>query len=170
MAPGKCTPPLLAATTPCFLNGTMTSMQGRRITLTTSLWEATSGYGGQVKHCPKGKRHSWSATAYSRTRTHASGCPFCAHKQPCDCNSLQNLDPKLAADFDSKANGVTPDEVTASTSVKYWWLSDTPAAPLRSVNQRTKYNHRKLRRRAGGAVEGLYSSTGKVGTSHYMPC
>ena len=119
------------------------------------------------KHCPKGKRHSWSATAYSRTRTHASGCPFCAHKQPCDCNSLQNLDPKLAADFDSKANGVTPDEVTASTSVKYRWLSDTPGAPLRSVNQRTKY---KLRRRAGGAVEGLYSSTGKVGTSHYMPC
>ena len=51
--------------------------------------------------CPRGKKHSWSATAHNRTRAHATGtgCPFCSHKQPCECNSLQTLYPELASEF-----------------------------------------------------------------------
>ena len=98
--------------------------------------------------CPRGKKHSWSATAQHRTRAHATatGCPFCSHRQPCDCNSLHTLYPELAADFDSKANGVTPDQVTAGTIVKYRWLSDKVGAPLRSVNQRSRSLQSKLQR------------------------
>ena len=116
--------------------------------------------------CPKGKMHIWSARAYHRTKVHASGCPFCSHKQPCDCNSLQTLDPESAADFDIKANGLTPNQVTASSVVKYRWLSDKPGAPLRSVNQRTWYNQRKLKRASQAAVaaQGLSSSSKMVGT------
>ena len=121
--------------------------------------------------CPEGNKHSWLARPYNRTRrTHASGCPFCFHKQPCDCNSLQTHHPELAADFDVKANGLTPDQVTAFSSVKYRWLSDKPEAPRRSVDQRTRYKQRKQKRasQAGGVAQGL---PWKVGSSHYvLPC
>ena len=117
--------------------------------------------------CSKGKKHSWSARAFNRTRKHASGCPFCAHKQPCDCNSLQTLNPKLAADFDSKANGLTPDQVTASSNMKYQWLSDKPGAPLGSVNHRTQSAQRRQKRisQAEVAAQHSYSSTKQEGTS-----
>ena len=120
--------------------------------------------------CPKGNKHSWSARCYNRTGPDASGCPMCSGKLPCDCNSLQSRHPEYAADFDSKANGVTPDQVTASSHVKYRWLSDIPEAALRSVNQRTRHKQHKLKRgsQAGHAAQGL---SRKVSTSHYMlPC
>ena len=110
----------------------------------------TLGSGKQIwwicDQCPKGKKHSWSARAYQRTSTHATGCPFCSHRLPCDCNCLKTLYPELAADFDSKANGVTPDQVTAGTVKKYRWLSDKPEAPARSVAQRSWSLQQKVKR------------------------
>ena len=118
--------------------------------------------------CPEGNKHSWLARPYNRTRrTHASGCPFCFHKQPCDCNSLQTHHPELAADFDSKANGLTPDHVTASSEMKYRWLSDKPGAPLRSISQRTQSAKRRQKRisQAEAAAQHSSSSTKQVGTT-----
>ena len=84
--------------------------------------------------CPAGKVHSWQATANNRTsRRHASGCPFCFGKRPCQCNSLETVCPAVAADFDIKRNGVSPAEVTSSASTEYSWLSDQPGAKKRSV-------------------------------------
>ena len=96
--------------------------------------------------CPKGKRHNWSAIAFNRTTARATGCPLCSHRLLCDCNSLQSLNPTLAADFDSKANGLTPNRVTANSSLKYRWLSDKPGAPLRSVKQCSQNLKQKLER------------------------
>ena len=113
--------------------------------------------------CPKGKKHNWSARANNRTRTPPAGCPFCSHRQPCDCNSLHTLYPELAADFDSKANGLTPDQVTGGSGVKYRWLSDKPGAPLRSVDRRSLSMQSKLQRARRRCSEDVKESSKKVG-------
>jgi len=59
----------------------------------------------------------------------------------CDCNSLETVCPDVAAEN----NGVSPAEVTSSTSSKYNWLSDEPGAEKRSVNQRTLYTRKQLK-------------------------
>ncbi|DBA68626.1 TPA: hypothetical protein ACH3X2_013564 [Trebouxia sp. C0005] len=94
--------------------------------------------------CPQGKVHSWQALSYSRTwqGRKARGCPFCAGNQLCDCNSLETVCPDIAADFDTEKNGVSPAEVTSSTSIKYSWLSDEPGAKKRSVAMRTHHTKR----------------------------
>ena len=121
--------------------------------------------------CPRGKKHSWSARCDSRTRENARGCPFCSGRQYCDCSSLQTLYPELAADFDVRANGSTPDQVTASSPTKYRWLSDKCGAPLRSVAQRSQYLRRKAKQasQAERAAQGLWSKTRKVSISHCRP-
>ncbi|DBA68584.1 TPA: hypothetical protein ACH3X2_013524 [Trebouxia sp. C0005] len=99
----------------------------------------------QCYECPKGKVHSWQAQAFSRTLLKKpTGCPCCAGKKLCECNSLKTVCPDIAADFDIKKNGVTAAEVTSSASTKYSWLSDEPGATKRSVAQRTDYTKTQL--------------------------
>ena len=95
--------------------------------------------------CHKGKVHSWQARPQFRTGRLQSSCSFCAGKRVCACNSLQTLHPDIAADFDTAANLTTADEVTASATAKYRWLSDPPGAPLRSVDLRTRHAQAKYR-------------------------
>jgi len=96
------------------------------------------------RECPKGKEHSWQTPAYSRSSGKvATGCPFCAGRQVCKCNSLETVCPDIAADFDILKNGLSPAEATSSTSYKYHWLSDEPGAKKRSVNIRTQPAKRK---------------------------
>ncbi|DBB08114.1 TPA: hypothetical protein ACH3X3_008309 [Trebouxia sp. C0006] len=98
------------------------------------------------KECPKGKVHRWQARADIRTGgKRVTGCPFCAGKMLCECNSLETVCPDIAADFDSQTNGVSAAEVTSSASAKYSWLSDEPEAKKRSVMQRTSWAKRKLK-------------------------
>ena len=95
--------------------------------------------------CPKGNKHSWRATAKSRAGKQATGCPYCAGHRVCERNSLQTLQPDIAADFDVAANGLTPAEVTASATTMYKWLSDKPGDKLRSVDKRTTHAHSQTR-------------------------
>ena len=96
------------------------------------------------RECPKGKVHSWQARASDQIRKNPTGCPCCAGQKLCECNSLQTVCPDIAPDFDVDMNGVTAAEVTSSTTTKYSWLSDEPAAKKRSVNQRTIHTRRKF--------------------------
>ena len=104
--------------------------------------------------CPRGKKHSWQAAPYDRTRQRPRGCPFCSGRKVCECNSLQTVYPDIAADFDIVANGLTAAQVTASATIKYKWLSDKPGDKMRSVAQRTTYAQSQTRRpdhvQAGG--------------------
>ncbi len=93
--------------------------------------------------CPKSKVHSWQARA--DLRTNGKGCPCCAGQKLCQCHSLETVCPDVAADFDAEKNGISPAEVTSSTSSKYSWLSDEPGAEKRSVNQRTLYARKQLK-------------------------
>jgi len=95
--------------------------------------------------CLNGKVHSWQARPNNRTSgKNATGCPFCAGRMLCECNSLQTVYPDVAADFDIKKNGVSPAEVTRSTQTEYSWLSDEPGAKKRSVNQRTTHTRKQV--------------------------
>ena len=94
------------------------------------------------RECPKGKVHSWRALAGQRIL--GSGCPFCAGKRLCECNSLATVCPDVAADFDIKQNGVSAAQVTSSATTKYSWLSDEPGAKKRSVQQRTRHAKQKV--------------------------
>jgi len=99
----------------------------------------------QCQECPKGKVHSWQTRAAHRTsQKKPSGCPCCAGKKLCECNSLETVCPDIAADFDAEKNGVTAVEVTSSAGAKYGWLSDEPGAKKRSVDQRTRFTRKKL--------------------------
>ncbi|DBA77912.1 TPA: hypothetical protein ACH3X2_008337 [Trebouxia sp. C0005] len=94
----------------------------------------------QCQECPKGKVHSWQARPFNRiSRKKPTGCPCCVGHQLCECNTLQTVYPDIAADFDTRKNGVSAAEVTSSATAKYSWLSDKPGAKKRSVHQRTKY-------------------------------
>ena len=95
--------------------------------------------------CPKGKLHSWQARPGNRTKDRAPlGCPFCSGHAVCACNSLQSVYPGVAADFDVEKNGVTPDQVTSSSSQLCSWLSDKPGVKKRTVNQRTSAFAKKI--------------------------
>jgi len=70
--------------------------------------------------CPKGQPHLFVATPHSRIGLNR-GCPYCAHKKACICNSLQSLYPALAAEFDTAKNGASPEQVLPrSMKVAFW--------------------------------------------------
>ena len=70
--------------------------------------------------CDRGPDHRWQATPANRYRNR-HGCPYCAGKRPSVTNSLGALFPDIAAQFDSLANGLGPDEVVAGSNRKYQW-------------------------------------------------
>ena len=83
--------------------------------------DVTAGYRKRVWwRCDKGPDHGWPTTVASRTRGR-HGCPYCANQKPSVTNSLASCYPKLAKEFDTDRNGITPDLVVAHSNKKYWW-------------------------------------------------
>jgi len=74
--------------------------------------------------CSKGPDHEWQAPPCRRTSPKApTGCPFCAGKQVSATNSLARAHPSLATQWHpTKNEGVTPNDVTAGTNRKFWWV------------------------------------------------
>jgi len=71
--------------------------------------------------CEKG--HEWDVGVADRGR--GEGCPYCAGKLVCDDNSLQALNPELAGQWHpSKNEGLTPNDVTAGSHKKAWWICE----------------------------------------------
>ncbi|KAL3153607.1 hypothetical protein ABBQ32_013213 [Trebouxia sp. C0010 RCD-2024] len=58
--------------------------------------------------CPATQKHSWSAAPHHRTGRVKTGCPFCARKAACRCNSLQALCPDIAAEWDYSKKQASP--------------------------------------------------------------
>ena len=77
--------------------------------------------------CPKGPDHEWAASPNSRTHA-GRGCPFCANLRLSVTNSLSRRFPALAAQWHPEKNGtLTPDGVTAYSTIVVWWKC--PKAP-----------------------------------------
>jgi hypothetical protein len=69
--------------------------------------------------CSKG--HEWNASIYSRTR--GRGCPYCSSTKVHRDNCLQTKKPELAKEWHPTKNApLTPNDVTAYTEKKVWWI------------------------------------------------
>jgi very-short-patch-repair endonuclease len=67
--------------------------------------------------------HEWQAEIKGRKK--GNGCPFCAGKKVCQDNNLAFLMPELAKEWHAlKNNGLTPEEVTAGSRRRIWWLCE----------------------------------------------
>jgi hypothetical protein len=74
--------------------------------------------------CGAGPDHVWQTMVIHRTRN-GSGCPFCAGLRASVTNSLAALHPELAAQWHPSRNGeLRPEQVTAGTHRKVWWVCD----------------------------------------------
>ena len=89
------------------------------------------------QNCSAGQEHSWSARPSSRTGRGKTGCPFCAGKAPCTCNSLQALYPDVAADWDHGKNQRQPSDYTAGSTRTAWWSSPQRGSWQQSIHART---------------------------------
>ena len=87
-------------------------------------------------NCPKGQPHLYVATPRSRVRLN-TGCPYCASKKACICNSLQSLYPALAAEYDTTKNGVGPDQVLPRSMKAAFWKDASGHIWEQSPHQRT---------------------------------
>lgn len=70
--------------------------------------------------CVRG--HSWQATICNRTRGYKGGCPYCTNRKLGADNSLAQMRPDIAADWHPHKNApITPDDVLAAGTKKFWW-------------------------------------------------
>ncbi len=65
-----------------------------------------------------------------------TGCPYCASKKACICNSLQSLYPALAAEYDIAKNGVGPEQVLPTSHKLAFW-KDASGHTWEQTPQRT---------------------------------
>lgn len=86
--------------------------------------------------CPAGQQHLWVAKAAGRTGRKHSGCPFCANKAVCKCNSLQTHRPAVAAEWHPSSNAGTPDDYTVSSRHGVWWQNKQQGAWQQTINSR----------------------------------
>jgi hypothetical protein len=71
--------------------------------------------------CKKG--HEWQATVSNRTIGH--GCHYCSNQRACNDNCLATLNSDLAKEWHPTKNiPLTPEDVTAGSKRKVWWLCD----------------------------------------------
>lgn len=72
--------------------------------------------------CEKG--HEWQAKV--EDRTNGSGCPYCANKKVLKgYNDLNTINPSLAKEWNySKNNDKRPEQYTASSRQKVWWICE----------------------------------------------
>ncbi|KAL3130451.1 hypothetical protein ABBQ38_008273 [Trebouxia sp. C0009 RCD-2024] len=87
--------------------------------------------------CPAGQEHSWSAQPSHRAGRGKTGCPYCAGKAACRCNSLQALYPDIAAEWDHVRNKGQPSDHTAGTRYLAWWISRQRGSWQQTVIART---------------------------------
>ena len=90
-------------------------------------------------NCPAGQQHSWPAQPYQRTDRNKSGCPYCAGRATCRCNSLQALHPDIAAEWDHAKNQGQLSDYTASSHHVAWWFSPQRGSWQQAIDMRTDH-------------------------------
>lgn len=91
--------------------------------------------------CRKG--HVWESTIGNRTQG-GNGCPYCAHQFITKEASLAYKRPDLIPQWDLERNlGVSPSDVFAYTTKKYWWKCSLGHSWLASPSNRAAYGRGK---------------------------
>ena len=83
--------------------------------------------------------HSWKAIVSNRTKN-KTGCPYCSGRKAIKgSNDLASTYPHIASQWDHKKNGeLTPEDVTAGSQKKVWWLCEKGHSYQSIVGNRTK--------------------------------
>ena len=89
--------------------------------------------------CPKGQLHRYQMRAGNRTGKHAHGCPYCAGRRACSCNSLAACSPDIAAEWDFAKNDRSPADVTLRSHEVVWWSSASRGSWKQRINDRTDF-------------------------------
>lgn len=88
--------------------------------------------------------HEWEARVANRTLS-KSGCPFCAktnRRALAGIDDLAALRPDVADQWHPTKNGkLLPEEVTAQSGKKVWWLCEKGHEWATTIESRTRYNH-----------------------------
>lgn len=89
--------------------------------------------------------HSWDMRIGLRTGARPQGCPYCAGKRLLKgYNDLASLYPEVAAMWDYSENkGITPNDVTAGSSIKVHWYNDDGSKGFSSVSNKVASWKRK---------------------------
>ena len=99
--------------------------------------------------CPAGQEHSWSAPPSSRTDRKQAGCPICAGRVACKCNSLLAIYSDIAAEWDYAKNTGQPCDYTAGSSFLAWWHNPQRGSWQQTIMSRTsnviRYSARQRR-------------------------
>ena len=96
--------------------------------------------------CPAGQEHSWSARPNDRTGRGQTGCPICAGRVACRCNSLLTLFPDIAADWDYSKNTGQLSNYTAGSKHLAWWYTPQRGSWQQSIDGRTDKGRRRLQK------------------------
>lgn len=85
--------------------------------------------------CERG--HSYEAVVASRTR--GNGCPYCSGRRPIIGETdFRTVHPELMLEWDCEKNQpLRPEDVTATSGIKIWWLCD------KGHSWKAKVSHRK---------------------------
>ena len=86
--------------------------------------------------CEKG--HEWMSPPAKRF-LRGDGCPYCSSRRVTPETSLAVCFPEVAEEWDRERNGdLTPDNVTAGSGVRVWWLCKQGHSWQASVSNRTR--------------------------------
>ncbi len=111
----------------------------------------TAGSGKMVhwicSKCPRGQSHLFVASPHHRIGLN-HGCPYCASRKACICNSLQSLYPALAAEYDTAKNGGGPEQVLPASHKVAFWKDASGHTWEQSPLQRTKPSKKSAKRAA----------------------
>ncbi|DBA82276.1 TPA: hypothetical protein ACH3X2_000544 [Trebouxia sp. C0005] len=88
--------------------------------------------------CPKGQLHQYQTMPKQRTRRQGSGCPYCAGKQVCKCNSLEAHAPTLSLEWDFFMNKLSLADVTSQSHQVVWWKNSSRGSWQQCIAARTK--------------------------------
>ncbi len=97
--------------------------------------------------CPKGQPHLFVARPQDRLGG-KTGCPCCASRKACICNSLQSLYPALAAEYDTARNGVGPEQILPGSRQKVFWKDASGHTWEQSPSRRTEPSIKSVKRAA----------------------
>ncbi len=109
----------------------------------------TAGSGKMVhwicNKCPKGQPHLFVAPPCSRIGAN-SGCPYCANRKACICNSLQSAYPALAAEYNIARNVIGPEQVLPMSTKTAFWKDASGHIWEQSPFQRTHPQQQRVKR------------------------
>lgn len=82
--------------------------------------------------------HEWNMSPHART-IQKQGCPYCSGRRTGQGNSLQDVNPDIAATWHLTKNGkLTPNDFTSGSGKKVWWMCSSGHEWEASISSRQR--------------------------------